>query len=213
MPGPKTRPENNDHCFTGVGRQYWEAIADGKSVQGLLRGPDGSRLDLLMDSDGRAMNNGGMYPKQITRMPPKIYYRFFGTVAHNRFGAEGCMAGGWWIEADAYFATVALAKARDVPLNKAAQAMLVIPDGWHDCGYVGKAVLTRKLKAWVGKGKPATSSVSPYNPDRNPDTDPIVAPPPGEEVKQWFVPGDRALLGRFFDVQGVVQCIKKGVVL
>ena len=211
--GEKTRPQNNDHCFQGLGRKIWLERARGLTVLGTRSGPDGTRLDYAMDTDDRAMHNGGMVHPQETRMAPGIWYRFYGTVAHNRFGAAGCMAGGWWIDPEAYFTIRDTARARDISLAKLAQALLVIPDGWHDCGYVGRAMLTRRLRASVGHGKPATGRTSPHNPLRDRAADPIVAAPAHLSLKQWFVPGERDLLGRFFTVQATLSCIHKGVAL
>jgi hypothetical protein len=209
MDKEKTRPKDNSHCFEGLGRQYWGAIARGFTPTGFAQGPEGSRLELDLDTDMKAMQNGGMFNPQETRMPPGIYYRFFGTLAHNRFGERGCMAGGWWIEPEVYFAIRDYAGEQNISIAKAGKAMLVIPDGWHDCGYVGTATLTTKLKAYVGKGKPATSTTSPFNAQRNPVTDPITAPlRGGMPVKQWFVPGNRELLGRFFKMGEVRQVIR-----
>ena len=120
------------------------------------------------------------------------------------------MAGGWWIEPEVFFRIRDYARAQNISLAKAARVMLVIPDGWQDCGYVGSATLTTKLKAYVGKGKPATSTASPFNPRRNPATDPIMmAPRPGGlPVKQWFVPGNRELLARFFEIISVQHVIR-----
>lgn len=203
----KTRPRDNSHCFEGNGGQYWLLFARGFNPIGFLQGPDGSRLEFSLDTDMMAMQNGGMINPQETRMPPGVYYRFFGTIAHNIYGPKACMAGGWWIEPQDFFAIRDLARTRDISLAKAAMNMLAVPDGWHDCGYVGKAMLTTKLKAYVGRGKPATSTTSPFNRMRNKETDPIVMPPGGVAVKQWFVPGTRDLLGGFFQVMDAPQNI------
>ena len=210
MTKEKTRPDNNDHCFTGVGREFWLREARGLNRGKITQGPDGTRIDYVTDSDGSALQNGGMFQPQETRMGPGRYFRFFGTINHNRYGAESCMAGGWWIEANTYFQIKSWAMSHDMSLAKAAQQLIVIPGGWHDCGYVGAAHLNRKLKAYVGKGKPATNATSPHNPLRNRDTDPVVAAPSHLEIKQYFVPGDRDLLSRFFKTVAVQQVTAKG---
>ncbi|SIN76126.1 hypothetical protein [Vannielia litorea] len=177
------------------------------------QGPDGARIEYVSDTDGFAMQNGGMFNPTESKMPPGIYYRFFGTINRNRYGAEGCMAGGWWVDGENYAKVRSVAQEQGISLAKAAQALIVIPGGWHDCGYVGRALLKTELKAWVGKGKPATSAASPFNKLRNPDTDPVQIAPAHLEMKQWFVPGERALLSRFFEVQQVMHVIAKGVAL
>lgn len=213
MTSTRTRPTNNDHCFEGLGKRLWLMEARGFRVSGIRKGPDGARIGYQLDSDGGAMQNGGMFAPQETRMNPGLYYRFFGTISHNRYGAKGSMAGGWWIEPDLYFQIRDWARAQDVSLAKAAQRILVIPDGWHDCGYVGRAMLKVRLKAYVGRGKPATGRTSPHNPNRDPDADPLQIAPAHIQAKQWFVPGERELLKTFFETQATRQVIKKGAFL
>ncbi|MCB2093014.1 MAG: hypothetical protein KDE11_01275 [Rhodobacteraceae bacterium] len=213
MTGDKTRPESNAHCFAGLGRSFWLMEAQGFHRGEVNQGPDGAWIDYRSDSDGFAMQNGGMFRPQEASMPQGIYYRFFGTISHNRFGAESCMAGGWWLDTDNYARIRNVALERGVSLARAAQALIVIPGGWHDCGYVGQAYLNRELRAWVGKGKPATSGTSPHNAQRNPATDPVLIAPAHLEMKQWFVPGERSLLARFFEVRKVMHVIAPGVSL
>ena len=98
MATEKTRPTDNFHCFEGMGRPFWRSIAEGMKPSGISMGPMGASVDLIEEGDGNAVQNGGMYHPQETKMHPGVYFRFFGTIAHNRYGAKSSMAGGWWID-------------------------------------------------------------------------------------------------------------------
>jgi len=209
----KTRPSDNAHCFRGVGLPYWLAIARGFTVTGVRSGPLGASIALADDTDGYALQNGGMWAPQRTSMMAGGYYRFFGTIDHNRFGKDSSMAGGWWIDTDTYVTVTGWADEHGLSLAAAARHLLAIPREWHDCGYVGRAWLLKPLRAYVGKGKPATGSISPHSDLRRAGGIPLTMSPPHLEVKQWFVPGGRALLAQFFQLDRVVHVIKPGVTL
>lgn len=204
---------NNFHCFTGVGLMFWNSIARGIPVSHVRSGQHGTSLVHPKDVDGFAVQNGGMNTPQIVKMNPGNYYRFFGTISNNQYGAGSSMAGGWWIEYETYVALTDYAGQRDTSLAKAAQQLLVIPNEWHDCGYVGKARLKVPMKAFVGTGKPATGSVSPASSGREAAGISVQTSPGHLEIKQWFVPGSRELLGQAFDVIWTQQVIKKGITL
>lgn len=207
----KTRPANNFHCFEGVGLPFWRAIAEGRSIAGLKTGPMGTSIVLAKEEqDGFAVRNGGIKHPQIDRLPTGIYYRFFGTISNNRFGATSAMAGGWWVDSENFYKIRDWAMERDISLAKAAQALLVIPDEWGDCGYLGRATLSVKLNAWSGRGNTATGSISPDSAMRHPGTQPIMTSPAHLDMKQYFVPGGRDLLGRFFRVDWKRQVLHKG---
>lgn len=209
MAREKTRPQDNYHCFEGMGRPFWLSIAQGMQPQGMSGGPDGYTLDMARDVDGAIVQNGGMYAPQETKLSVGTYFRFFGTVAHNLYGAGGGMSGGWWLDVDNYVKVCDWAEEHDVPLAKAAQALLVIPKEWHDCGYVGRARLTRSMKAWVGKGKPATGSISPDSALRTPGTA-VSTAFKHLELKQYFVPGERDLIAAAFQKVSTAQVTRKG---
>ncbi len=208
MTSDKSRPANNDHCFEGVGRPYWHGLATGMGVAGIRQGRDGSYLEYVLESDGFATQNGGISNPRIEPLGRRQYYRFFSLTDHNKYGGTSCMAGNWWISQNHFQIIKTHALQNDIPLNKAAQAVLVIP--WHDCGYVGCATLTTPVKAYVGRGKLATGGSSPHNAQRDQATEPLQGPVASAEVNQLFIPGDRKLLGRLFNVHQVVRCIKKG---
>jgi hypothetical protein len=209
MAGPKTRPTNNFHCFEGAGYGFWKAIAQGKRPTGLMASPDGYALDYLKDVDGSIVQNGGMFAPQEVKMRPGTYFRFFGTTTKNVYGAASSMAGGWWLDYDNFLKIGDWADQHDVSLARAAQALLVIPKEWHDCGYVGRARLTATLKAWVGKGKPATGSISPDSAQRDKVKSPVTMAPAHLEMKQYFVPGERSLLSTCFELVNTQQVIRK----
>lgn len=213
MAGPKTRPTDNFHCFEGAGHGFWKAIAQGMRPTGMTSSPDGYALDYAKDVDGSIVHNGGMFAPQEVKMHPGNYFRFFGTTSKNVYGAGSSMAGGWWLDYDNFLKVADWAEQHDVSLARAAQALLVIPKEWHDCGYVGRARLKTTMKAWVGKGKPATGSISPDSAARDKATTPVTMAPAHLEMKQYFVPGERALLGTCFELVNSQQVIRKGASL
>jgi len=177
----------------------------------LAQGPDGSWWELKQDVDGYVLQNGGMAHPQETKLAPDIYFRFFGTIAHNVYGARGGMSGGWWIDYENLVKVLNFADACDYSLARAATMLLVIPKEWHDCGYLGRALLRKQMKAFVGKGKPATGRISPASAMREPSIDPATMSPAYLDVKQYFVPGSRAEIAAAFELQWVKQVIKPGV--
>lgn len=211
MATEKTRPTDNFHCFEGMGRPFWRSIAEGMKPSGISMGPMGASVDLIEEGDGNAVQNGGMYHPQETKMHPGVYFRFFGTIAHNRYGAKSSMAGGWWIDYENAVAVRDWALKFDLSLARAAQALLVIPPGWHDCGYVGRGRLLKTMKAWVGHGKPATGTLSPDNAQRRSAGVPVQVAPPAAPIKQYFMPGDRSLIASVFNFDQPTQVIAKTI--
>jgi hypothetical protein len=212
LPKEKSRPENNFHCFEGVGLQFWRAMAQGHSPSpDLMRGPDGAWWELKQDIDGYALQNGGMVHIQETKLNPDSYFRFFGTIAHNLHGAKGGMTGGWWIDYENLQKVLNFAEKCDYSLARAAGMLLVIPKEWHDCGYLGCALLQKQMKAFVGKGKPAAGRISPASAMRDPSINPATMSPANLEVKQYFVPGSRLEIAAAFDFKWVKHVIKPGV--
>ncbi len=211
MTGPKTRPSNNFHCFEGIGKPYWLAIAGGMKPSGISLGPMGAAVQLVDESDGFAVQNGGMQMPQETKMQPGVYFRFFGTIAHNRYGPTAAMAGGWWVDFENALAIKHWAQKFDLSLAQAAQVLLVIPSSWHDCGYAGRGVLRTPMKAWVGHGKPATGSLSPDNAQRRSTGAVVQVAPPGQSLKQYFVPGEPALIASVFEFDPPRQVIARNL--
>lgn len=209
MTGVKSRPTDNFHCFEGMGRPFWHSIAQGMKPSGISTGPMGATVDLIVEGDGFAVQNGGIRNPQETKLQPGVYFRFFGTIAHNRYGAKSSMAGGWWVDFENALAIKTWAVRFDLSLAQAAQALLVIPSGWHDCGYVGRGRLRTAMKAWVGHGKPATGSLSPDNAGRRQAGAAVQVAPPAQSLKQYFVPGDRTLIASVFDFDAPQQVIAR----
>lgn len=210
MSGPKTRPTDNFHCFEGLGRPWWQAIARGHRPVSVRQNPQGSAIDLAIEDDGCVVQNGGMQTPQETKMRPGPYWRFFGTIDHNRYGAASMMSGGWWIDYETAVTVADWADRFGLTMAKAAQQLLVIPNEWQDCGYAGRAELTVTMKAWVGLGKPATGPLSPDNATRRDRGVGVMAAPPATEIKQFYVPGPRSLLGKAFRFDRAVQVIRPG---
>lgn len=200
---------NNFHYLDGLGMDYWSSIARGLRPTSVRTGRMGSTIDFATDTDGLVLQNGGMYNAQLTKAQPGTYFRFFDTISHNRFGDGALTGGGWWIDFESYVKVADWAEAHDLSLAKAAARLLVIPMEWGDCGYVGKALLTTPMKAFVGKGKPATGSISPDSARRTPGEVPVQMTVTHLDIKQYFIPGTRALLGRVFTVVGKEQVLHK----
>jgi hypothetical protein len=198
---------NNFHYLDGLGAAYWSSIARGQRPTAVRVGRMGATIDFASDTDGFVIQNGGMYNPQPTKMLPGSYFRFFDTISHNRFGTAAFTGGGWWVAYECYLKIAEWAEAYDLSLAKAASRLLVIPAEWGDCGYVGKARLTTPMKAFVGKGKPATGSVSPDSAERASGKVPIQMAVTHLDIKQYLVPGTRALLGQVFTVVGTEQVL------
>ena len=205
----KSRPSNNFHCFEGRGLKFWEAIAKGMRPSGFSNSPDGYQMEMARDIDGAVVQNGGMFAPQHTKLTAGTYFRFYGSITRNKYGDDNAVSGGWWIDLDTYATVCDWAETHDISIAKAAQQLLVIPNEWHDCGYVAKGLLLREMKAWVGKGKPATGTVSPDSAMRG--RIPVSMSPAHLEIKQYFVPGDRALLSRCFQRLSSLQVTSKGL--
>jgi len=212
----KSRPEDNLHCFRGMGRPYWRMRASGFDPV-IEKGRDGhfvryrteeeaADAERAPNADSFAKQNGGIYSPQETNMNPGVYFRFISSNGGNKFG-------NWWLETEHYLKVCALAEERSVPLAVAARLCIVIPREWGDCGCLVKARLKKPLHAYVGKGKPATGSVSPDNASRDKETQPVHMAPAHIEMKQWFVPGDSKLLERMFSVERSIEVLKKGKAL
>jgi hypothetical protein len=209
----KSRPENNFHCFEGVGLPYWRSIAEGfpANKRRLAKGPDGTRWEFEPDVDGYVPQNGGMESPQETKLSPGTYFRFFGTIPHNLHGADGGMSGGWWIDYENLEKVQNFANKCNYSPAQAAAMLLIIPKEWHDCGYLGLALLHKQMKAFVGRGKPAAGGISPASPMRDPSINPVMMSPAHLDVKQYFVPGSREEIAAAFEAQWVKQVIKPGV--
>ena len=217
----KTRPENNFHCFEGAGLPYWRSIAEGHTPIGdpglkpgelePAQGPDGSWWEFKQDIDGYILQNGGIALPQETKLNPGIYFRFFGTITHNTRGANGGMSGGWWIDYENLAKIQNFAERSDYSLARAATMLLIIPKEWHDCGYVGCAQLGKQMKAFVGKGSPATGTISPANAMRDPSRNPVMIGSPYLDMKQYFVPGSRDEISTAFKCLWTKPVIKPGI--
>jgi hypothetical protein len=165
------------------------------------------------DTDGMAIQNGGINRPQEARMRPGIYYRFFSSQAFNAHGAKALTAGGWWLDFEGYHAIRSKASRDATSLAQAARWVLAIPPGWGDCAFVGKAMMESHVKAYVGTAKPAADGISPHSALRDRRAQPVYMPAPLDVAKQWFVPGERDLLQGVFSELGYVQCTVPGIAL
>ena len=206
----KSRPKDNRHCFTGKGQRYWQMRASGFNPV-IENGRDGYHLRLRTErevleatnADDFVVQNGGMSSPKETSMPPGFYFRFFRS-------RGGQWAGNWWIHYEHYTTIRSYAQDLDISLAAAARRCLVIPDEWGDCGRLVRAELQVRAKAYVGKGKPATGSVSPDNAKRDKSSQRVHMAPQHLELKQWFVPGDRDLIAQMFNAGTPLNVLQKG---
>lgn len=210
---PKTRPNDNVHCFNGLGRRYWQLKARGFAPE-IVNGPEGYRVmqrterEVLgqngpENADAFAYQNGGMRHPQETTMRPGTYLRF-----HD--SKSTWWVGGWWIDYENYTKIRHFAQTWDVPIAVGARECLAIPTEWGDCGRLVLAGLNRRLGAYVGKGKSATGTVSPFNAARDPAQQRTYLPPQHLEIKQWFVPGEGSQLADFFEKRDSFNVLLKG---
>jgi hypothetical protein len=196
---------------------YWSAITRGFQPKGdqregiakLQRGTDGVHLDLADDTDGYAVQNGGLYNPQPEHLQVgQYYYRFFGSVSRNRFGVDSCLTGGWWFGHETYLEIRNFAQRLGWPLGRAGAHLLIVPKEWQDCAWLGQAILELPMKAFAGKGKPATHNISPDSALRRETAASISIGAPHLQIKQYFVPGGAATIGRAFKKVSVVRTIK-----
>ncbi|MCB2136523.1 MAG: hypothetical protein KDE08_11360 [Rhodobacteraceae bacterium] len=189
----KTRPSNNLHCFKGAGIPYWRAKASGLRPSNETRAtPQGHVFDFARDFDGLAINVGGIAHPRVADIGGQILIRFFSTGQ----SVEAGRCGAWWLDFDALDVLNKWALQSGNSLSKAAQLLLVVPLEWGDCGQMIVAQVDSPMRAWVGTGKEVGffhgKSTSP-DAARRVGTS-IYAPPPGTNIRQIFIPGERSLL-------------------
>ena len=215
---------SNHHCFNGFGFQYWSALARGLQPLGdrragqatLNKSPGGFRLDFAEDTDGYAVQNGGMHnPTPVDLDVKEYYYRFIDSIDVNKYGADSGLSGGWWISEGGFSTICEYSDRLDWALAQAASRALIIPKEWGDCGYVGKAKLILPMKAFRGKGKPATGASgsmehkSPDNALRRPAGNPVVFGAQHLDIWQYFVPGSANVVRSAFWRIGTCHVIKR----
>lgn len=194
----KSRPKDNFHCFEGTGRAFWRSIAMGRGAPELRNSPDGYYMVPREDLDGCAVQNGGILsPREETLPDRAVYYRFFATQAANRHGRTA-WAGNWWVTDSGFQHLRAIARTTEQPLSRVAQNYLAIPAEWSDCGYIVKAILNVKLKAWVGHGRAAHGAISPDSDLRRKGDGGLYWMPGHVSPPQLFIAGAREPMAGFF---------------
>lgn len=196
----KSRPQDNEHCFRGMGLKLWSARARGFEPVGEMRsGPRGSWWNLASDEDGYAVQNGGLSNPRKDRMHVgQYYFRFIGSIARNTKGVAAGMSGWWWIDCETMIAIRNYAERLDWPISRSAAHLLIIPKEWSDCAYLGRAMLLKRMYAFTGKGKPAAGTVSPDSALRRTSGTSVMIGAGHLEIKQYFVPGERDLIAEAF---------------
>ncbi|MEL6479158.1 MAG: hypothetical protein AAFR17_17650 [Pseudomonadota bacterium] len=197
-----TDAKNNFDQFEGGARAMWQNVARGHGF------PSRETGDLKLDIDGLLIQNGGMLmPREEIIDDRAIYHRFIDTEKATR-GGPNAWAGGWWVT-DTTMSTL-LGLASEQPLAQVAQNYLAVPGEWSDCAFRVTARLELKLKAWIGKGKPAHALHSPdidgglgsngpkgWVPNTRPRGN-LYAPPPHLAPVQLLIPGRPGDLSRWF---------------
>jgi len=190
----------NEHCFRGVGRGYWHAIASGlrPTPERFAKSPDGWRLLLEKDTDGHAFQSGGIAnASEYKLMVGRYYYRFISTRQYRTRGAESALSGRWWLRNEDVTVLRHLAEKWSESLAVVAGRALSIPSEWGDCAWLVRARLARPMRAWAGIGGAASAGISPANEARVPGNQPVVAGLHGlDPILQLFVPGDIHQAGR-----------------
>lgn len=203
----------NDACFNAENRQFWLDQATGFSTIEVLDSRNQRQFHFLeREDDGFFAQNGGIHrPQEAKIRRGQTLVRFISRKSFNLHGSDG-LIGGWWMDYDGFCGLKFFAEANGHSLAHAASLLLALPAEWSDCAFVGKATVRTTLRAWVGLGKVSTGSISP---GRAPSLMPgkggsvldwkmsgasLHAAPEHLQVKQYFVPGDRALLASALEV-------------
>ncbi|MFK7943752.1 MAG: hypothetical protein AB8B85_12680 [Paracoccaceae bacterium] len=194
----KSRPKDNFHCFMGTGRAFWRSVATGRGEPELKNSPDGYYFAPKEDLDGCAVQNGGIQAPREEILPDRaVYFRFYSTHAANRYG-RSAWVGNWWLADSGFQHLASIARTTGQPLQRVAQNYLAIPAEWSDCGYIVKAVLNVKLKAWVGHGRAAHGAISPDSDLRSKGDGGLYWMPGCISPPQLFIPGAREPIAGFF---------------
>jgi len=72
MSRTKTRPSDNFHCFEGIGREFWLAMAKGHKPKEVVTTQAGAVVEYEWEDDGCIVQNGGMVRPQETKIKPGI---------------------------------------------------------------------------------------------------------------------------------------------
>lgn len=196
---------NNFSCFQGVEYQYWSKRAEGYNPN-IVTSPDGvASLQYDFESSHEpspaVTQNGGISFPQETKLKNQLYFRFVSTKNYSDYGRTGFLGGNWWIDYDTLNSMRIWAQEHDVPLSQAAKLLLILPDSFSDAAFLGAALRRAEIRAFVGKGKPASDDFSPDSPLRKDYQKALHAGLPHLEVKQYFVPGKPKLLEAMFQYQ------------
>lgn len=190
-------PSNNDHCFKGMGLVMWYDKARGLKPTGTVSGPQGHRVVYKTDpNDGFAAQNGGIaHPVEAT-LSGRALIRFMPAARPSQAG----LAGNWWLDLDAYGVISGYAHNQKLTLAEAAQALLVVPKEWSDCGQMLVVRPKPGLRCYIGKGKPvALIGGKDISPDgrRQPGTR-VYDAPQGTNLEQIYIPGEYPFLPAWF---------------
>lgn len=190
-------PQDNHHCFKGMGLPIWRDRARGLQPLDTVGGPDGHRITYLTDpQDGFALNTGGIAAPRAISLPMRPLIRFL----RGGVGAADAYGGNWWLDVDAYQVISSYALNLRLTLAEAAQRLLVVPQEWSDCAQMVVVRPRVALRAYTGKGKAvALNNGRNVSPDaaRLPGTR-VYDAPQGTNIEQIFIPGERQFLPSWF---------------
>jgi hypothetical protein len=190
-------PQDNHHCFKGMGLAIWRDRARGLQPLDTVGGPNGHRISYQADAqDGFALNTGGIATPCMVILPMRPLIRFLraGVKPADAYG------GNWWLDLDAYPVLSSYALNQGLTLAQAAQRLLVVPQEWSDCAQMVVVRPRVALMAYTGKGKPVA-----LNNGRNVSPDAIrlsgtrvYYAPQGTNIEQIYIPGERQFLSAWF---------------
>lgn len=195
---------DNAHCFKGMGQSYWRDLARGLKPTTTAAGPQGHRIVYTVDgNDGFALQNGGISAPQMDILPSRPLIRFMRAGAK----AEDGLQGNWWLDADGYQVISSYAENQKLTLAQAANRLLVVPREWSDCGQMLVVRPKVVLMCYRGKGQPVAllhgNNISPHG-RRVPGTQ-LFDAPPGTNLEQIFIPGERQFLPDWMSLIAVYQ--------
>ena len=115
-------PQDNHHCFKGMGLPIWRDRARGLQPLDTVGGPGGHRITYVTDpQDGFALNTGGIATPRAITLPMRPLIRFL----RGGVGAADAYGGNWWLDVDAYPVISSYALNLRLTLAEAAQRLLV----------------------------------------------------------------------------------------
>lgn len=196
----------NEICFDDTNGPFWGQMALGFQPYWLIEklGVESS-VYLVNDTDGIPIRDGGLQAPQETKVRKgQAMFRFVGSKkTGDKF--QGTLFGNWWVDYETFVTIEGWAKEHGISLSEAAMQLLALPPKWTDSAWLFKVRVTQTLRAYVGKGGPATGEISPAQAkaERKKVEASLYAPPEHLEIKQYFIPGSPAILQSSMEIENL----------